>query len=301
MKTYLTVLLVFTALLVNTSCKKDNSVNNTGPVAHAKKWLVKDMMANSDATHLYHTIFDYNDTGRIFKIDHAYSGTSNPADYVISDHYDIVYGTDGRISAIKRYQAPGFIVQYESNYKINTSPDDNDFAHAGKVTYSFNLHGRNELDEISVYVAPAYVSGLLYSTIRSYFYNDIGGVQSASASSDYWQNQDVWASYSVNPQPAIANPFQNGTTIEQRFLYKLFSSPIGEWDLLGPSWSNGILEAYSYSSGSKKAYSRFYNNYTLDNNKNVIKILQSYALDAPAFNTWVTATTNPYIFTYEQH
>ncbi len=69
--------------------------------------------------------------------------------------------------------------------------------------------------------------------------------------------------------------------------------------MLGSGLPNGIYESYSHSTGNKKPVEHFYNNYTLDSNKNVAKIISSLSLDAPAFNTY--APGNEIDITYEQH
>ena len=300
MKIYLLTVIACTLLL--TACKKNNGGGSTTAPpptgGKAKRWFVKDVMTQDGLGKINHRIFEYNDTGLIVKIDYGLSANvSHPEDYGITASYTPSYDVSGKLLSIKYSQGPGSQFVYVSNFSLQVESLPFDAAHQGYSVFNFNLHGNKELDDFVAIAAPGPKTGLNYTSTRSFYYNPAGGIQSASATNYQGTAEDQWAALSTNGIP-VANCFSNGMSIEQHLIYYLYSS-VGEWDLLGPSWSNGTIESYSYASGTKAIKSHFFNEYTIDSNKNVIKIVTSYSIDSPAFNSWVKLS--PVNITYEQH
>jgi len=196
---------------------------------------------------------------------------------------------------MKPNQAPPLKFVYVSAYSIQVMYLDFNPATDGVTTLNFNGHGHNELDSRVSYIPP----GALFAgtTYRNYIYNDLGGIQGESTSDDKGNSEDAWTFISPGPSKSIPNPFV-GTSIEQRLVY--FTSRFGllnSYDMLGGTWSNGIMEAYTYTSGSKQTLSDFGNNYKVDANGLVIEVMPQYK--QPLSNNWVNL--EPYYITYEQH
>jgi hypothetical protein len=276
------------------------NVNSVAVVCHSTRFLLKDAMSTQgDATgKLYHTIFNYDDKVRIARVDRAVSADANhPEQYAVTDSTRFDYDASGHLFSMTPSAAPGFTFQYPTDFVIAILPNGFDAARDSTTTFDFNVHGHSELDAVNVHVPPASTNGSAYSRIDAFAYNDIGGIQSATSTNLTGAVEAQWASFSVDASPPIANPFANGTTIERRLVYYLFKVATA-WDMLGPTWSNGVFETYSYASGGKVPHTHVVNAYTLDANGNVATLVQSYA-DAPAFNTWVK--TPAVTFTYEAH
>ncbi len=304
MRTVFVFSLFFCTSLAFTACKKDNPANNP-IVTVQKKWLVKDIRSTQGdiSGKLYHTIMNYNDTGLITRVDGGLGNVNTPDQFAVLGSYNILYDSKGKITAITANKDIGRLVLYQSAFVIVTRPDNFDSTHIPTGTFSFNLHSQLELDALTTKFPP---NNPLYNgnnlTI-SFIYAPNGTIQAETTTIlNTGVTSDIFGTVGAAPAPAaFPNPLQTGTTLEQRFIYFYFlRNVLGDFGLLGSSWSNSIYEGYVYNNGQRKTVSHFYNNYTLDSNKNPVSITQSAALDTPNFGTFTTSGT-PITVTYEQH
>ncbi len=293
MKSYLIYAAIFFIIFLLAGCGKNSNVPFNGS---NKTWLVKDIAQHGGCAYggpssIVHFTFTYNDKSQIVRLD--ITNCSTPT------HYEVVYDNQEKILKINYFfgslpSPPNWIITYKGDFVHTAFTENNDTAHYPNFTYDWNLHNNKELDELDI-------SKTQFSSSGSIFYTYILNALQSSSMDEGNQHQDLWASFAPNTTvPALPNPFQIDRTPEQKFLYYfLLYSVIGDLNLLGSGLPNGIYESYSYSTGSKMPVEHFYNNYTLDSNKNVAKIVPSLSLDAPAFNTYNQG--NEIDITYEQH
>jgi hypothetical protein len=204
-----------------------------------------------------------------------------------------LYDAQGKITKIVGVAAT---LHYNNTGNFITSVVPDDSAHNSTLLYSWNLHGNNELDE-KVLTGGPNIFGRPLATYFDYAYtgNAFHGEDSHIDGKPVQTDFTVFAEGTGIP---FANPFHAGRTPEQIFLYNyfgVFSPDI----LLGTSLPNGTFIGYAYPTGIRETRSHFNYNYTLDANNNVVKIVQSAALDAPNFGTFVKGLE--YTITYEQH
>jgi len=301
MSTRLTTTIALCLFILVTACKKNGNPppapgGGGGGGTHTKKWTIKSISSpNSDgAGHTTFTTYDYNDTGLILKASFGYNIES---DALGSETF--IYKPDGKLDSVKVLRAPGFTFHYLSDFSFQVQPFLFNPDHDNVTTYNFNAHSAKELDGWNVYVPPASKSGFNYSSNTGISYNGTGGLMGMTGTDYYGVVQDYFTTASGNSNPngtLIPNPCNNGTSVEQRFIYYFYGlSTLA----LGPNWPDGTYEGYSYSSGSKKASGRWNYSYTLDNNQNVVKIVRQYADDPPVFSHWQQAPA--LTLTYEEH
>jgi|SRR5450432_274768 len=294
MKPYTILGLLFCNLFLLFGCGKNNGPSSGGTT---KLWLVKDLAVHGECAvggpaSIGHNTFSYDNEGRIVRFD--YSGCSTPA------HYEVVYNNKGNITNINYFSGnlpgvPNWIITYDDDFVHTAFPANNDTEHYPGFTYSWNVNNNKELDAASFNKTSVSSGGTIFYTYV------LNALQSSYSIDDLNRKQDLWASFAPNQStPAIHNPFQLERTPEQKFLYYFFLlSIVGDWNVMGDGLPNGMYESYSYFSGIKKSLSHFFNDYTLDSNNNVSRILTSQSLDAPAFNSFSKGFTVD--ITYEQH
>lgn len=304
MKKHHFLLLTFFVLALLSGCKKNsnnpggggNGGGGGGGTNKPKKWYIKSFASKQDASHFAHTVFVYDTAKLITKTGYGLSALKDTFDQSMQQWTDYTYDKDGKLVSSKPFQAPGLHYTYLTSNSIQVTPFPYDPAHDGVAYYNFNAHSHGELDQIKSVIPP----GNLFAgtTANNYLYNDLGGIQAESDMLADQSSQDAWAFYSPNAVAAIDNPFSNGTTMEQRFIYAV-NDPSGVWDVLGPKWSNGVYENYSYRTGVKVPQAHFWNQYKVDANGNVVEVTRQYVSLEDPKQTVITANT-VYI-TYEQH
>jgi len=281
-----------------------NGQTLTGPVftyVQAPKWRLKSVIYNYSSSALQHVVFFYNERGMINKIGRGLSGIKDTLDIGVQEQADVKYDSIDRVSFIGSYK-----VVHISATEIQEYPYPH-YASDGIGTYYVNANGHNELNSrVSYYpkeskFPPPGISKTLYN------YNPLGGLQSRTDVTTDLDNthsttQLAWAFYGNGLSSAtIANPFRD-LPLEQRLVH--YMNPLfrfGDWDMLGPSWSNGIFELYTYKNGDKEVSGYFGNDYKVDSNGNVVT-LTTYGKEESKFdpNTNWRVSGN-YWIRYEQY
>jgi len=281
-----------------------NTQSVDGPVftylQPAKKWRLKSVIYNYSPTALQHVIYFYNDRNMITKIGRGLSGVKDTVDTGIQEYVDYTYDSIDRVSFIKPNQAPGFKFVHLSPYIIQVYSYPH-YATDAVTTYNLNGNGHNELDSYESYLPPGSISP--GKTNTEFSYSDLGGAQSkkyitTNLSNNTTTTQDAWAFYGpgLNSTP-IANPFKDLSTEQRLVHYTNVLFRFAEWDMCGPSWSTGIYEIYSYSTGSKVVSGYEGSNYKVDANGNVVRIMTYFKYDSNTDYKLIST----YWLTYEEY
>jgi len=300
MKKTLSLPALILLMILGQACKKNTGGGGTNPGGGGhttKKWLVKSIIGKYGDTKFSHVVYNYNDTGRILQVGWGLSGIKDTFDQSMQSFVDYTYDSvTGHLTFMKPNQAPGWKFVYLDPYSIQEYPWPFNKSYDPVGTYNFNSFGHLELDSRVSYIPPGqFGAGTSTHTIN---YNSLGGVQSESDIDDKGNVQDLWAFVSSGPGKSIPNPLV-GTSLDQRLVY--YSSQYGfleSYDMYGSTWSNGTMEAYSYSTGTKKVLSYFGNNYKVNADGLVIEVDPVSKLTGPQDN-WHNLP--PYYITYEQH
>jgi hypothetical protein len=299
MKKTLSLPVMILLLILGQACKKNTGGGGTNPGGgHAtKKWLVKSISAKYDATKFSIVVFKYDDTGRILQMNYGFASLNDTFNQnSILTYVDFTYDSVGHLAFSKPSWGPGSKYVYLDPYSIQVYPWPFYPASDPVGTYNFNSFGHLELDSRVSFIPKGQIgAGTSTHTIN---YNSSGGVQGESDIDDKGNEQDEWAFVSAYPDKPIPNPLV-GTSLEQRLVY--FSNPYGfleSYDMFGSTWSNGIMEAYSYGTGTKKVKSDFGNKYRLNAAGLVVEI-DPVAKSADPGSNWQNLPS--YYLAYEQH
>ena len=303
MKKMLT-LTAFFVLICAIACKKTGGGGGTGGTqppggGHAKKWLIKSVVGKYSETQWSHVSITYNDTGRILRMDYGLTGLNDTFGQASLRFAEYTYDSaTGRVTFMKPLQEPGIKYVYLNANSIQVYPEPYYPKTDGYGIYNFNGHSRNELDDIIAYIPPGQIGA--GTTTTGFVYNDIGGLQGQNTLDDKGVSQDIWAFVSPGPAKSIPNPFA-GMSVDQKIVYYTnhygLLSPI---DMMGETWSNGVIQFYTYRSGSKRVLSYFENNYELNADSLVTKVTPAVKLDSPSFSgPWQLRPS--YYITYEKH
>jgi hypothetical protein len=287
-------LLVVAALFYD--CGKTPVTTRPTPPGN-KGWFVKDISfpGPCGGNNFTHRIFTYDNAGKITRV--------TDSSCAANDHFDILYDSQGKIIRIIQFQSStqvgtqSVIYNAQGNFVAQLVADN---TQAAVTRYSWNLEGNQELDEWVEQGNPLII-GLPNDIFHDYSYTSGGihGEDGHTGGSTPTPVQTLWTLVSAGTGTSVPNPFHINKTPEQIFLYYNFCESLGDWNLLGNSLPNGIFEAYSYTSGTKKAISHFYSDFSFDSNNNVSGITTFGAQDAPNFGTFVKGITSN--ITYEQH
>ena len=185
---------------------------------HCRVVDYSDSASSVTAGDVWH-LFQYNDQDQLMRF-----AIGN------SIHYEMAYDAQGHISKINYFQGslavpPSFTLVYTGDFVTQLNYLDGGGNVYFSLTLSWNVKGFGELDRVDI--PKTSLSGSGY---ESYVYSAGKGFaeyHEGSTEPAHPYDRIMAQSIPVNIRPAVANPFLNNTTKDQRFLYWFFFNGIG--------------------------------------------------------------------------